>query len=135
MTIKMLRITIEMLPLGQENKKKLLGTMLVDNIASDGVIADYRVRIKRDDNVLTFMGNVFEHQRATGWGQLIRKAFTAAYPLSKREVINAKLEESNTEGQAEREEETRDESIRTLSETTDAINNATRTTRKRKRNK
>ena len=65
----MLRISLDLVPYGDENKIESLGVMEIGNIKSDGDIADYIVRLNGDE-----VGTVNGFARSQGAWHLVLQA-------------------------------------------------------------
>lgn len=73
----MLRVTVELVPFGDESRKKTIGIM---NIANDGrgssEVGHYDVRLE-DDRDVERNARVLHYQRSRGAWSLVRRALEA----------------------------------------------------------
>lgn len=72
----MLRVTIELVPFGDEQRKKTIGTVELWNTGGPEDDAHYEFDVKSEDG--SCHGNVFHHRRADGAFALLARAFRIA---------------------------------------------------------
>jgi hypothetical protein len=71
----MLRLTLEMVPFGQEEKKRTIGMLEVSNIGVNENVADYRAVFTKGNLSVTSWVKGF--QRSKGAWALVKKALQA----------------------------------------------------------
>ena len=67
----MLRVTVEVVPFGEEEDKRTIATLDIGNIYTDKDIANYEVRADLEGEQLTF--NINNHPRHYGWIPLVAR--------------------------------------------------------------
>ena len=71
----MLRVTIELVPLGDESRKRTLNVLEIENVGGDGNIGDYHVRLSSENRRGTYQfATVRRFKRARGAVALVIKA-------------------------------------------------------------
>lgn len=67
----MLRVTVEIVPFGEESRKRTISTLEIGNLQGYGDVCDYICRLKDGEKDETFY--VRNHERKKGAWELIRR--------------------------------------------------------------
>lgn len=69
----MMRVTVEIVPHGDETKKRTIATINLANVKDRGRFADYEMT-GTEEKIGAFQGKVLGHMREHGWMPLVRDA-------------------------------------------------------------
>lgn len=76
----MMRITVEIVPHGDENRKRTIATIELANVKERGRFADYEMT-GTEERIGGFRGFVRGHMREHGWMPLVREALQHLFAM------------------------------------------------------
>ena len=73
----MLRVTLEMVPFGQEEARRTIGVMEIANVGPYGTkTSDYNIKVIRESKEIV-RADIFNYRRSNGAWFLVRRAINA----------------------------------------------------------
>ena len=89
----MLRIKVELVPFGNETKKRTIGEMLVANVGGDALSADYAAIIAPDAWTSTpaLVADIKNHDRMLSVWQLVAKVINKAVDKAPQSEVHETL--------------------------------------------
>lgn len=75
----MLRVTVEIVPGGDEARSRILGRVMIANRSGLAPVSDYKAWHVGPDGAKTVAG-ILGHRRSDGWVPLLRRTLDALWP-------------------------------------------------------